>query len=169
MTTPIVAQWDGEHLVPLRRFHNQVNAELIVGEHYRVEFVEERSQRSHRHYFAALHEAWMNLPDAIATEYATVEHLRKRALIATGHYDERRFIASSPVEARKLAAFLRPADGFAVISVAGSAVVERKAKSQSRKAMGGPTFQKSKVDVLEWCDALIGVEAGELEKAAEAA
>ena len=154
---PIIFQWDGETMVPLRRFHNRVNAEFVVGEFYRMEVVADRSDRSHSHYFAALTEAWRNLPDDIAIDYPSVEHFRKRGLIATGHYDERRFVASSQAEARKILAFLRPTDEFAVFAIAGPVVIERRAKSQAKKAMGGPTFQKSKTDVLEWASSLIGV------------
>ena len=65
-------------------------------------------------------------------------------------------------EARKLLAFLRPMDEFAVFSIAGPVVIERKAKSQAKKAMGGPTFQKSKSDVLEWASALVGVTPSDI-------
>ena len=162
MTAPLITRWDGEAFWPLKRFAAQCDKDFVVGEFYRVEIVEDRSDRSHNHYFAALTEAWRNLPDDLAGEYPSFEHFRKRGLIATGHYAERRFVASSPIEARKLLAFLRPLDEFAVFSIAGPVVIERKAKSQSRKAMGGPTFQKSKTDVLDWAASLIGITPSDI-------
>lgn len=167
--SPIIFRWTGEAMEPLPRLAKRCDERFVVGETYPLVEQEERSQRSHSHYFAALHDAWFNLPDALAIQFPTVEHLRKAALIATGHFDERRFFASSPAEARKIAAFLNPMDEFSVVSVAGNAVVERKAKSQSRKAMGGPTFQKSKQDCLEWVAEMIGVSVRELAANAEQA
>jgi hypothetical protein len=154
---PLTFAWDGDAMIPVMSCRRAANERYVIGERYQMTVVEARSQRSHNHYFAALHEAWLNLPDHLAVQYGSPEHLRKAALIATGHYEERRFAASSPAEARKLVAFLRPMDEFAVYAVAGNVVIERKAKSQSRKAMGGPTFQKSKDDVLGWCADLIEV------------
>lgn len=162
MSAPLTFAWDGDNMVPIASCRRAANEQFVVGERYRMDVVEERSQRSHNHYFASIADAWSNLPDQLAVEYGSAEHLRKAALIATGHYDERRFAASSPAEARKLVAFLKPTDEYAVFAVAGNVVIERKAKSQSRKAMGGPTFQKSKDDVLGWCAALIEVQPSEL-------
>ena len=74
---------------PLGRHHERCNELFVVGEIYRMNAVEERSLASHNHFFAALHDAWLNLPD--------------------------------------------------------------------EKAMGGPTFQKSKDDVLDFVAGLIDV------------
>jgi hypothetical protein len=168
MAAPFIYQWNGEAMVPLARFHNAANAEFVVGELYRMDAMEERSQRSHNHYFAALHEAWLNLPDEMAVEFASVEALRKHALIMTGYREERKFAAASREEARRLAAFIKPRDGYAIISVHDNVVVEWTAKSQSRKAMGGPTFQRSKDDVLEFVAGLLDVEPRELSAAVHA-
>lgn len=157
MSAPLIVQYDGDGFMPLKRFRERVNADYVVGQLYKVDIVDDASDRSRGHYFATLKEAWLNLPDDLAAEFPSVEHFRKRGLIATGHYDERRFVASSPAEARKILAFLRPTDEFAVFAIAGPVVIERRAKSQAKKAMGGPTFQKSKTDVLEWASSLIGV------------
>lgn len=166
MTAPIIFQWNGEAMQPLARFHNVANSEFVVGELYRMEVVAERSINSHRHYFAALHDLWLNLPDSEAVKFATSEHLRKHCLIMTGYRDERKLATSSPAEARKIAAFIRPRDEYAIISVAENVVIEWTAKSQSTKAMGGPTFQKSKSDVLDYAAAMVGVRAEQAGQAA---
>lgn len=153
-------------MVPLPRFARVCDRQFVVGETYTLVAHEERSAASHRHYFACIRDAWMNLPDHIAVEFSTPESLRKRALIDAGFYDERRLVASSPAEARKIAAFLKPLDDFAVVSVAGNVVIERKAKSQSVRSMGKKTFSESKDAVLNVLANMIGVSPDELGRAA---
>lgn len=164
---PVLFNWDGEAMVPLRPQH--ADRVFVVGERYPLVVHEDRSAVSHRHFFACVREAFTNLSDGIATEFATPDHLRKRALVETGHYTERRLVASSPAEARKVAAFIRAGDDYAVVSVAGSIVVERKAKSQSHQAMPKGEFQKSKTDVLDYLSSLIGVTPETLNANAERA
>jgi hypothetical protein len=146
---PIRCQWTGEVLEPLRRFRAACDEHLVVGQTYDVQTVEE-PDRARRHYFAALRDAWASLPDHWATEFPSVEALRKRALIATGHFDKRRFEASSSTEARKLLTFLRPLDEFAVFRLQGNVIIEQRPRSQSPRAMGKVVFAQSKSDVLEW-------------------
>lgn len=162
MGAPILYRWTGDAMEPLSRFRDRCNAEMVVGEIYRCEVIEERSLASHNHYFAALKDAWLNLPDDIAPKFADPVALRKHALIACGYRDERRFVSTSPLEARKLLAWLKPLDEYAVYSVADNVVIEWRAKSQKRKAMGGPTFQKSKQDVLDYVAGMIGVAPAQL-------
>jgi hypothetical protein len=163
MSAPIVTwTWNGEVLVPLPRFHNLVNEQFVVGQMYRCEVIEEASLRSRRHYFACLHDAWLNLPDDLAMQFASDEHLRKHALCMTGYRNERKFVAATPQEARRIATFIKPRGEYAIISVAENVVVEWTAKSQSVKEMGAPTFQKSKTDVLDFVAHMIGLSAEEL-------
>lgn len=137
---------------------------FVVGEIYRCDVIEERSIATHNHFFAQLHDQWMSLPDHLAVQFPTADTLRKHALIMTGFRRERKFVASSEKEARKLAAFLKPQtsdDDYAIVSLAGTAVVEWKAQSQSRQAMPEKgRFQASKVAVLEYVDEMLGVERG---------
>ena len=114
---------------------------------------EPRSQKSHDHFFAIVGDAWANLPEDQDGRFATADHLRKWCLIRAGYRDERTMVCSSRAEAVKLAAFVRPMDDFAVVTVDGAVVVVMTAKSQSMKAMGGKVFQESK-------DAVFGVLAG---------
>src|SRR6185437_11405948 len=140
--------------------------QYVVGEVYNLDHREDRSSASHAHYFAAVNEAWENLPDHLAERLATAEHLRKYALIATGYRDERSIVCSSKAEAQRLAAFIRPMDDFAVVSVSERLVVVLTAKSQSYRAMGKATFQKSKDDVLGYVANLIGTTTEALERVA---
>ena len=157
---PMVFTWNGEALLP--RHPRIADERLVVGEIYRCDVIEERSIATHSHFFASLHDKWMSLPDHLAIQFPTPESLRKHALIMTGFRRERKFVASSEKEARKLAAFLRPQsseDDYAIISLHGNVVVEWKAASQSRKAMPEKgQFQRSKVAVLEYVDDMLGIE-----------
>lgn len=76
------------------------------------------------------------------------EHLRKYALIRTGHRDERTIVCASKAEARRVAAFVKPLDEFALVLVNEASVSVYTAKSQSLRAMGKTAFQQSKDDVL---------------------
>lgn len=171
MNSPLLFQWTGDSMAPLGRHAARCDAEFTIGEIYRCEVIAERSMRSHRHFFATVHEAWLNLPDHLALQFANDSTLRKHALIMKGYRKERKLALSSPEEARKVAAFLKPRGGdeYSIVSVNGSVVIEWTAMSQSKRDMGGPTFQKSKDDVLDFIADLIGVETSELAAHGEAA
>lgn len=169
MTAPLVFTWDGDAMVPAANHRRLADRQYVVGETYRLAIHEERSANSHRHYFAAIHEAWLNLPDDLVLEFTSSERLRKRALVATGWYTERRLALSSPADARDMVRFLMAtADDGTVFAVQGNIIIERKARSQRTGAggMNKAEFQKSKTDVLDWIAALIRVEPKELEHAA---
>jgi hypothetical protein len=152
---PWLTQWDGDGFQILGRMKARADKELVVGQRYVVEHLEERSSASHGHYFAALTEMWMNAPHAVTDRFPTVEHFRKYCLIRTGWRDEQTFVCSSKAEAQRVAAFLNPIDEFAVISVNGPAIVRWTAKSQSYRAMGRKAFQESKDAVLQFAEDLI--------------
>lgn len=157
--SPVLFLWDGEAMRPAGPYwQRRADAEFVVGERSQLIRHEERSHNSHAHYFAALNDAWLSLPDHLAMQYPTAEHLRKHALIATGFRDERKIACSSIIEARKIAAFIKPMDEYALVIPRGDVVVVATAKSQSMKAMGKAVFQDSKQKVLDYVSALIGVE-----------
>lgn len=158
--TPLVFQWDGEHMVPLNP--RAADRQYVVGEQYRLAVHEERSAASHSHYFAALNEAWQNLPEDQAERFPTVEHLRKWALIKAGYHDERSIVAASKAEATRIAAFIRPMDDYAIVVSSGAVVIVYTAKSQSMKAMGREAFQDSKQKVLDIVASMIDVRPAEL-------
>jgi hypothetical protein len=162
MDHPLTFNWDGEAMVPLPRFARECGRCFVPGECYPLEVREGRSSATHRHFFAAVHDAWLNLPEAIAAEYPTSEHLRKRALIATGHCDTRDHVCASVMEARALAAFIRPIDTYALVECSGPVVRIHIAKSQSTRAMNKATFQASKTAVLDYIADLVGITAAEL-------
>ena len=162
MSAPLYFSWSGDAMVPLPRFAERARKQYSVGEKYRLVEEHERSQNSHSHLFASLNEAWKNLPEDIAQQFPSVDHLRKWALVKAGFADERSIVAGSNEEARRIAAFVRPSDPYAVITVGGCVVKVFTAKSQSRKAMGAKDFQASKTAVLEIVAGLVGVDVDTL-------
>lgn len=169
--SPIIFNWNGEAMVPLnRRFAFQCDKQFVVGENYTLVQHEDRSAASHAHYFAAIAEAWRNLPEQIADRFPSPEHLRKFALVKAGYRDERTHVAATKAEALRLAAFVKPIDDFAIVTTTGMTVTVWTAKSQSVKAMGKKDFQASKEAVLNVLADLLGVDTKTLaERGTEAA
>lgn len=147
----------------------QAKKHYVNGEVYNIADQPERSTNSHRHFFAALHEAWTNLPEAKSEQYPSAEHFRKRGLIECGFYDCASIACASKAEAARVAGFMRPTDEYAVITVSGATVTRYVAKSQSSRAMGKEAFQASKQAVLDWAAVQIGTTRDALQRAGEAA
>lgn len=160
MNAPLYYRWDDEvgGLIPLPRFAERARKQFSAGQQYRMVEENERSEISHRHFFASLQEAWKQLPEQYAERFPTIDHLRKWALIESGFYDERSVVADSNEEALRIAAFTRPADPYAVVIVKGCVVHAYTAQSQSRKAMNARDFAASKQAVLEIVAGLVGVD-----------
>jgi hypothetical protein len=163
---PMIMQWDGEALKPTRRFQKIADQRLVIGEVYRVDPEEERSIASHNHYFAAITEAWRNLPEDTGERYPTSEHLRKWALIKSGYRDERSIVCATKAEAMRVAAFVRPLDEYAVVIVSETVVLVYTAKSQSSRAMGREAFQVSKDAVINLLASLLNTTPKQLTDAA---
>src|SRR3546814_6543664 len=97
---PILCEYDGEAFVPVSpAWARRADQHYTVHERYSIAPIEERSQKSHNHYFAAVAEAWKNLPEDVAERFASSEHLRKWALIKAGWRDERTIVCASKAEA----------------------------------------------------------------------
>lgn len=161
---PILCRWDGDAFVPVGRFARTADDHYVVGETYQIVQHQERSRKTHNHFFAEVTEAWQNLPERYAGEpwAQSPEHLRRYALIKAGFCDTQTFVASSRAEAIRLAAFLRPVDEYSIVTTEGSTVTRYTAKSQSMRAMGKHAFRDSKNAVLDILADLIAVEPGAL-------
>lgn len=157
---PLWFEWTGEVMVPLNP--RAANRQYVVHERYHLEHREERSPQSHAHEFAWLHEAWANLPEKLADLYPTPEHLRKRALIEAGYYDEEIVDAGTNAAALRVASYVRGKDDFALVIVRGAFVIVRTAKSQSRRAMNKREFQASKSALMDVVASLLGTTPAEL-------
>ncbi len=122
---------------------------------YRLIVSAERSAQSHRHYMACVAEAWKNLPEHLADEFATPDQLRRWALIRTGYCDVVKVVSS-----RKS---MRRIEGYSVIEVDDEGTMTiRTARSQSYQAMGKKEFQESKDAVLDYLASLLKISVDEL-------
>lgn len=164
--TPILFSWDGEVMRPVGHvWAKRADKEFVIGEAYTLDQHFERSTASHRQYFAAVNEAWKNLPEALAADFPSMEHLRHYALIKAGFCDSNTLVCSSKAEAIRVAAFIRPNDEYSIVTVSGLTVTRFVAKSQSYRAMPGGEFERSKEAVLGIVSAMIGTTPAELKKA----
>lgn len=157
---PTMFTWTGDAMIP--RSQRFADRYFVVGETYPMVVHEERSQASHSHYFASIHEAWKNLPEDVAERFPTSDHLRKRALVEAGYYDEDIIDCGSNKVAPNIGAAIRKRDDFAIIFIRDQFVIVRTAKSQSMRAMGKKDFEASKAAVLEIVSNMIGVKPKQL-------
>ena len=129
-----------------------------------------RSDKSHKHQFAEIAEAWRTLPeDMLDLPWAANEEtLRKHALIATGYCHTYAIDCGKEATARRVKAALVSAEagkhGYALGQVRGPVVVVWTPESQSMRAMGGKRFQESKDAVLNWIAAKIGTSPEQLRR-----
>jgi hypothetical protein len=156
--TPIILRYEGEgEFKPVSPYWGrQADKHYVIGEQYDLVEHRQRSAKSHAHYFASVHDAWANLPETIASEFPTDDHLRKYALIKAGFYDSSTVVCASKAEALRVAAFIRPIDEYGIVIAKDATVTRFTAKSQSMKAMGKDDFQKSKDAVLQILSDMIG-------------
>ena len=164
MAAPFLTQWTGEAFKPIGRNARDCISKLTAKKMYRLEIVEERSQASHNFQFAWLADAWRNLPEDLADMYPTPEHLRKRALIQAGYFDETIIDTGNRAGALRVASAWRAKHDFALVIVRGTIVIVREAKSQSRRAMKGGNFEASKTAIMAIIAEMIGVTPEELER-----
>lgn len=134
---------------------------LVIGEVLTWERMEARSTESHNHYFAAIHEAWINLPETVAGEFPNPESLRKYALIKAGYCTVKKVACLTASAANELTTYLLSIDSFLLCEVYGNVATVYRAQSQSMKAMGKKEFQKSKQAVLDILSSMIGAEVKE--------
>lgn len=164
---PVKCQWTGEAFIPAGNYWaKEADKQFVVGEHYAIVEHHERSSETHRHYFATLHDLWVNLPEHVAPQFPNAEILRKHALIRTGYADKRSIVCRSAAEAQRMAAFIAPLDGYAIVTVDAATVTVWTAQSQSMRAMGKKAFQASKEATLGYVSDLIGLPADADERVA---
>ena len=168
----IRARWADGCFRPLGDHASRCCQPLADGELVSLVIERGRSERSHRHQFAWVAEAWRNLPESEqdAPWAASPETLRKHALICTGYAHSAAVDAGSAAAAQRMVPLLTSlattAHGYALVQARGSSVVVWTPESQSMRAMGGKRFQESKTAVLNWIAQQIGVTPEQLERKA---
>lgn len=151
-------EWNGQAFLPLPHFKAKCEAELVVGEVYRLEAVPEISKKERGFYHACLSNAWKNLPEDIAPSYPTTESLRKRALLAAGFSTKIEKEFATERDAINAAALAAPLDEYTYIKVTGKTVLVVTPESQSEATMGAERWRLSKDRVLDVVSRLIGVD-----------
>jgi hypothetical protein len=160
--TPFAFRYDAERSVMVPKLPRLADRHYVDGQWYTLAIVEDRSGASHRHYHAAIKDAWLSLPEPWAERFPTETHLRKYALVKAGYCDVQEFAVSSHAEALRLAAFVRGIDEYAVVLTKDKTVQRFTAKSQNYRTMNKAEFETSKAAVLEVIAGIIGVTAGDL-------
>ena len=151
------------------RFVWTCDQDYVVHEKYKMDITEARSAASHSHYFAAVTEAWSNLPENQAHRWPTPEHLRKWALVQCGYAHADHRIFSTKQDALTAAAMARSRDKYAVISVNDNIVTIYTAESQSLKNMDKKKFGESKQKVLDLLSDMLHITPKQLERHAKGA
>lgn len=160
---PVEMVWDGDVLRPVSPYWaRRADKEFVRGEVLRITNTPERSYKSHARFFAVLNEAWKNMPPLMADRFPSPDHLRRFALIKAGYFNSQSMPCGSPAAARRMAAFVRPLDEFAIVTVDGSVVSVFTAKSMSHAEMDKATFRDASDKVLDVVAALISVSRQEL-------
>lgn len=144
----VVFTWDGDAMIPLPRFKKLCDQLYTVHEEYPLIVLENRSQASHNHYFAAIAEAHANLAEEWAAKFPTPEHMRARALVEEGYATETDYVLNDAAAARAFATVLRKKEPYNVIQISGNVVKEFAPLSQSTAAMKKQAFEDSKAAVL---------------------
>lgn len=164
---PLPMMYEGEGVFrALPRALEAVMHHYGQGEVVMMAPVEERSEVSHRHEFAWLKTAWETLPDNLAAEFPTTEHLRKRALIETGWCTVQDYACGTRAEALRWLAYLRKVvPEYSVVTVENTVIRVFEARSQARGKMKKEDFQKSKTDILTYVANLLDVPAESLAEA----
>lgn len=167
MSRPIIFTCTDDGMVPLWRYDNLFKEQFEAGKRYTLVEVQERSRKSHGHFFACVHDAWQSLPEHLAPRFPSDTHLRKFALIKTGFADITQIVVANNEEAMKLAGVHRRADRYAVVSINDTVVTIATAHSQKVKrgdngGMDAKTFQASKDRVLDFLADMIEVESSDL-------
>jgi len=139
---------------------------LDVGAVHGWQMAEHRSKSSHDHFFAIVNEAWKSIPEEMADDFPSPEHLRKYALIKAGFCSETKIVCANNSEAMTLATKAKAMDKYAVVAIDGKAVTIWTADSQRRDAMGRQAFQEAKERAIHIISNLLGIDAITLQEAA---
>ena len=170
----IRARWADGVFRPVGDHAGRCCQPLTDGELVSLTIERGRSERSHRHQFAWVAEAWRNLPESEqdAPWAASPETLRKHALICCGYAHSAAVDAGSAAAAQRIVPYLTSlattAHGYALVQARGPSVVVWTPESQSLRAMGAKRFQESKDAILAHIAALLEVDPDTLRNAAAA-
>lgn len=161
---PVAFRWQDNKMVPTNKFfmaraEEQFNPNAV----YVLTEEQARSPESHGHFFAALHEAWLNLSEEHAEQHPTSSHLRAWALVKCGFADKTVIVCATPEDAIRTAAIASTREKIRIIEISGRVITVWIPKSQSMKAMGKEEFERSKREVLDLVAAMARTTRSDLE------
>lgn len=156
---PLIYMGDGDFRASSPYHVRRCNQLYGQGELITVEAIAERSMASHRQYFAELNDLWETLPETLAGDFQSADHLRKYALIKSGYCKQSRLVLPTHEEAQEAALMVNELDSYALCEVTGCTLAVWVARSQSLKAMGREEFEASKIAVLDVIRKMIGPNA----------
>lgn len=163
MSDVLPMRYEGEGM--FRCLHPK-RVKLEPGEVHGWQMAENRSAKSHDHFFACVNEAWKSLPEEMADDFPSPEHLRKWSLIKAGFCSETRIVCANNSEAMTLATKAKVMDRFSLVAIDGKTVTIWTADSQRKDAMSRKAFQEAKERALHIISELIGTDAASLREAA---
>lgn len=163
-TPQVIYEWTGEVMRPLALHRELCAAEFSIGKRYKLIEFKERSHETHDHFFSVVSGYWHQWPESYDRDLPSADNLRKHALIRTGHYIQS-VMHHASVEAATayVRDSLRYVD-YAEGSIHGATTVMRIAKSQRKAVMDATEFQRSKQNVLEFCQAVTGIAPEDMER-----
>ncbi len=166
---PIAMIWQGDSFTPASTAAQRAaDKHYCIGERYNMAPIFERTPESHRRFFAALHDIWLNLDHRESERFINETQFRKHCLIRTGYCSRWEFACSSRAEAERLCIALSKDDVYAIVVIEGKSVVKLTAKSQAMNSMDKKTFNASAQAVLDYGHAMIGISATETRAASAA-
>jgi hypothetical protein len=125
---------------------------------------DDKAEAFRKMYFAAVREAWLNLPEHLAGSFLTPEQLRKWALVKCGYADEQSVVLESMLDALRYCNYLTRAKPNSVVVCKGNALKIWTARSQKRKVMKPQEFKESANAVLDLLSDMIGTRVTELKR-----
>ena len=167
---PLTFTWTGRAMVPKPTALPLAVNQFTPGEEYRLTVEAERNWAFHRAFMATVHEAWTNLPEALAPHFPTADRLRYWALIRCNFADEKTLTLETDTDAELFASFmLSDARDNQHVERIGRTVKIWTAWTMAGSAMSKQEFNDAAQAVMEFLSDLIGVNVQELTANAGAA
>lgn len=114
-----------------------------------------------RRFFAAIRDAWANIPDAMRERWPNAEVLRKNALISIGYCDVITLAVGSKAAAPQIAAAFRLKDQHCIATVRGDVVTIYTARSMARRVLLKKEFHQVAEKVFGWIESQTGIDPGQ--------
>jgi hypothetical protein len=119
------------------------------------------ADKSRRYFFAALRDAWSNLPDGMRIRFPNAEVLRKTALISIGYCDVMTVVAGSKTAAVEVANAFKARDQYCIAIANRDVVTIYTARSMARRVLLKKDFLEVADKVFHWIAETTGIDPGQ--------